>query len=48
MQFHFTVLCAPGARAACDEVDFSDLLPEVMAARDPNTIADALSSQITA
>jgi len=44
-RFDFTVLCAPDDREACDAVDVSDLMPEVIASRDPNTLATALSHQ---
>ncbi len=46
-RFYFTMLCAPEAREACDAVDVSELLPEVMAARNPDTLATVLSSQTT-
>ncbi|MDC0135707.1 hypothetical protein OAI26_03395 [Sulfitobacter sp.] len=39
------VLCAPDARAACDAVDISDVMPAVHGLRDPQVLAQALATQ---
>ena len=39
------VLCAPDARAACDAVDISDVIPAVHGLRDPQVLAQALATQ---